>query len=167
MGRRSSAVSTLKTRWLFLVSLITYLLSTVWIYRLPVFGVTPRPPLIMTVLFTVLFGRKEGLLFALFSGLFADAFTGLIFGSNTLLYLGIALVISAFEDYIFKDNLLTSLVMIGLATLLFYLGSGVLFFLFGQRHLLSGLVDPLLLEALYNVLIGVVLFKWLFRYIRN
>ncbi len=160
-------MSTLKTRWLFLLSLVTYLLSTVWIYRLPLLGVTARPPLVLTVLFTVLFGRTEGLLFALFSGLFSDTFTGLIFGSHTLLYLTIAIVISAFEDYIFKDNLLTSMVMIGFGTLLFYVGTGVLFFLFGHRHLTVGLFDSLLLETLYNVLVGILLFKWLFRYVRN
>lgn len=154
----------MRTRTLFLWSFIIFILHSTLFQFLRIYGIIPNISLIFIVVFSAIYPEKEGLFMALFLGIFQDVFLSMTLGINILIYVPIAYIIHSLEVSLFKDNFLTPVMFLGLATLFYYLTYfGFMYFLAGnlifEKFIVIGLK-----EMVYNIVIGVFVYsKFLMR----
>ncbi len=154
----------MKTRNLVLLSLIIFILHSTIFQFLRIYGIMPNISLIFIVVFSSIYPEKEGILLAMFLGLFQDVFLSITLGINLLIYVPIAYVIHTLEVSLFKDNILTPIIFLFASTLFYYLAFfSFMFFLDGsivfEKFMIIGIK-----ESIYNIVIGVFIYsKFLMR----
>ncbi len=148
----------MKTRYIFLIAIINFILQTTWFQMFRINGVLPNTSLILVVVFGALYGKREGLYMALFTGIFQDLFLSKVLFINLMIYVIVAWIIGSFEESLFKDNILTPFVITSVSTLSYHL------MWLGIMYILSSGVDRslipsvLILETFLNGVISILIY---------
>lgn len=154
----------MKTRYLFILSFIIFILHSTIFQFLRIYGVMPNISLIFIVVFSAIFPDKEGLILALFLGLFQDVFLSITLGINILIYVPIAYVIHTLEVSLFKDNFLTPIAFLFISTLFYYLAYFSFMYFLDSNIVFEKFMVIAVKEAIYNIVIGLFVYsKFLMR----
>lgn len=127
--------------------------------RLKLGNVSPNLLIILVSFAGFTRGRKEGMIVGFCSGLLMDLFFGSWFGMYALIYMYIGFINGAFRKLFFGEDMKLPLLFIGLSDVLY--GFIIYFFLFFTRQrtdVLFYLKNIILPEAVYTVVIGVILY---------
>lgn len=127
-------------------------------------GILPNTALIIVVTFSVIYGRKKGLVAGFFCGVLQDIFFSKALGINILIYLSIGYIIGGVENKIFKDNYITPLLLIVFTTV--YYHSIYFVFMHFLKHSISYidvLKSIILPEVLYNCVVGIIFYRVFYK----
>lgn len=148
----------MKTRTLLLLSFVIFIVHSTVFQFLRIYGIIPNISLIFIVVFSAIYPEKEGLLMAIFLGSLQDVFMSIALGINLLIYVPMAYVIHTMEVSLFKDNVLTPIVFLGVSTMFYYLMYfGFMYFL-GSNLIFEKFLVIGVKEMLYNIIVGVFVY---------
>lgn len=153
----------MRHRYVVILSLIIFILQTTVFQYIKIQGVTPNIPLILTVIFVLLYGNSTGLIFAVISGILQDFMMSKVLSINLLIYATIAIVISLMEEKIFKDNFIAPIILIGISTIFYNLLVFIFMYLIKSPIHYSGLITRVSIEMFENILIGMLVYRWAFK----
>lgn len=154
----------MKERYLLPLCLLTYLFQVTLLQSFRIWGVSPNLNVILIILLTALLNRWIGIRAAVYLGVLQDFFVSPAIGLHTLVYVVIAIVISIFEDQVFRDNVIAVLLMIWTSTLMYHgLFFLISYFLDMQMPVQVLIFKVLIIEGLYNLVIGFPLYHLLFK----
>lgn len=149
-------------KWLstFFVILICYLLQTTLFFYIRLAGVVPNLLIIVVVSTAYLRGQRDGLFTGLICGLLSDMIFGSVIGLHGLLYMLVGYISGYGKILYWRNNFSVPLILIGLGDVIY----NFLFYIFefllrGKMNLLSYLIDIIIPEMVYTMLVGVLLYK--------
>lgn len=152
----------MKDSLLIAVALFSALLQMTVFPFLDLFGVRPNLCLIILIAFTACFGQLKGIRMGIYLGLSLDVLIGKGLGVYTFLYMLIAYIFSSIEEKIFKDNLITPLILIVSASVIEYLFFWVLSYMSMSYSLNLGLfLKNIIVFSAYNSLIGIPIYTFI------
>ncbi|NLK51869.1 MAG: rod shape-determining protein MreD [Syntrophomonadaceae bacterium] len=127
----------------------SFLLQSTLLDILPL-RIKPDLILILVIFFSLLNGRRHGLIMGVTAGLLQDLLRGRLLGMNLLALALTGWVVGLLEDKVYKENILVPILVVFLATLLHALAMVILSAIAGLHlTLLTGLYIGVV-EALYN-----------------
>lgn len=145
-----------------IIALLFFIVSIIQINiaaNIQLFGVIPNLYIIFIVCFALLREEYEGAFIGLIAGIIQDMASGIYFGRYSLLgmYLGITIVF--FKRTFFKDNVYVAMAFVFLGTIVYeftlYFFS---IFILNQSTILYALCKIILVEAVYNLLLTLLVF---------
>lgn len=101
-------------------------------------------------------------------GLIQDILFSRIIGFNALIYFIVGLTVGTFDDKVFKENSLISVVFVSLSTISYHF----LFFLFMYLSTINvnifGMFNKIvLIEVIYNSLLSIIIYKQISKLYKN
>ncbi len=149
----------MKDRFLILYSVLIVILQTTLFPFIEIAGVHPSLPLIFLISGTVVFGHWKGLRIALYLALPMDILIGRGLGVYVFLFLIISYVISSIEEQIFKDNIVTAIILFFSASIFEILFFTLFKYLVsGYTISLSEFFIQLFVYSLYNSILGIPIY---------
>lgn len=144
------------------VILFSYILQST-VCRYIAFGnVGPNLLIISTASFGFMLGQKAGITVGFFTGFLVDIFSGGILGFHALLYMYIGYFNGFFKRLFFKDDLMLQILLIGCSDFVYSTTYYLLMFLLrGRFHIGFYLMNVIIPETVYTVLLTIVLFSFL------
>lgn len=147
----------------FLVSgafiIICFVLQSTVFQGISFGGIVPNLMIVLTASFGFMRGEKTGLLFGFFCGLLADIFFGSIIGFHALLYMYIGYLNGKFNRVFYPEDIKLPIALILISDLAYGLGTYIILFLMrGRFHLSYYFIHVILPEAVYTILITLVLY---------
>ena len=143
----------------FLIITVCFLLQSTLFQMLSIASISPNLLIVVTSSFGFMRGRKEGMWIGFFSGLILDIFFGSVIGFYALIYAYIGYVNGFFRKRFFPDDIKLPLILIAASdfsyNILVYL---FLFFLRGRFHIDYYLLNIMLPELVYTILVTIVLY---------
>lgn len=127
-------------------------------------GLHPDLILILVAIWSLLRGYREGTIWALVCGLVMDMLSGMPFGAHTLALLAVSLLMHAVRRRVYRLSFGTVLLLVALATLIYY--GAVMFAAWAAagESFPGGLVSRVILPAaLLNAAVAAVVF-WPLRW---
>ncbi len=147
--------------------LLAFLVQSVFGSYLSIRGIAPNVVLTVVVAYGLLFGWEVGLGAGVLGGLLLDLVAGRFIGIHVLSLGVVGLAVGLVEERVFKDNVLLAAIgglvgsLVSQALVVFAL------WLFGwQIALLGSLRSTFLPAALYDMILSVVLYSWIYKYYR-
>lgn len=148
----------------FIFFFINFIFQTTLLQYFSVLGVVPNTTLVLIVLFSFFYPEKYGSYFGLIFGFIQDILFGNIIGISAVMYFTTALIVYEIKEYIFKDTLLSPILLMILMSLYYHLGYWMLSMLFGINiGLINIFKEFVIIEMLYNTIVAVILYKILYR----
>ncbi len=143
---------------------ICFLLQSTVFHFLELSGVVPNLLLIVTMSFGLMRGRREGLLVGFFSGLLVDIFFGSVLGAYAFIYMTLGYVNGFFHRIYYVEDVLLPMIMISLNDFFYNVIVYIIFFLLRNRlDFMTYLVNVILPEMIYTILITLFFYKILVR----
>ncbi|MCI9526918.1 MAG: rod shape-determining protein MreD [Lachnospiraceae bacterium] len=143
----------------FLIITVCFLLQSTLFQMLSIASISPNLLIVVTSSFGFIRGRKEGMWIGFFSGLILDIFFGSVIGFYALIYAYIGYVNGFFRKRFFPDDIKLPLILIAASdfsyNILVYL---FLFFLRGRFRIDYYLLNIMLPELVYTILVTIVLY---------
>lgn len=143
----------------FLIIMVCFLLQSTLFQSLSFASISPNLLIVVTSSFGFMRGRKEGMWIGFFSGLILDIFFGSVIGFYALIYSYIGYVNGFFRKRFFPDDIKLPLILIAASdfsyNILVYL---FLFFLRGRFRFDYYLINIILPELVYTILVTIVLY---------
>ena len=143
----------------FLIITVCFLLQSTLFQMLSIASISPNLLIVVTPSFGFMRGRKEGMWIGFFSGLILDIFFGSVIGFYALIYAYIGYVNGFFRKRFFPDDIKLPLILIAASdfsyNILVYL---FLFFLRGRFRIDYYLLNIMLPELVYTILVTIVLY---------
>ena len=143
----------------FLIITVCFLLQSTLFQMLSIASISPNLLIVVTSSFGFMRGRKEGMWIGFFSGLILDIFFGSVIGFYALIYAYIGYVNGFFRKRFFPDDIKLPLILIAASdfsyNILVYL---FLFFLRGRFRIDYYLLNIMLPELVYTILVTIVLY---------
>lgn len=140
--------------------LICFLLQQSAFWALPLNGTVPNILLILTVVYGLISGSREGLWIGFFSGLLIDLFFGDIIGVNALIYMLIGYANGYFKGGFFPEDIKMPLLLIILNDIIFSIVYYLLNFLpRGRLNLMGYLKSVCLPELFYTAILAFLIYK--------
>ncbi len=143
----------------FLIIAVCFLLQSTLFQMLSIASISPNLLIVVTSSFGFMRGRKEGMWIGFFSGLILDIFFGSVIGFYALIYAYIGYVNGFFRKRFFPDDIKLPLILIAASdfsyNILVYL---FLFFLRGRFQINYYLLNIMLPELVYTILVTIVLY---------
>ena len=143
----------------FLIITVCFLLQSTLFQMLSIASISPNLLIVVTSSFGFMRGRKEGMWIGFFSGLILDIFFGSVIGFYVLIYAYIGYVNGFFRKRFFPDDIKLPLILIAASdfsyNILVYL---FLFFLRGRFRIDYYLLNIMLPELVYTILVTIVLY---------
>ena len=143
----------------FLIITVCFLLQSTLFQMLSIASISPNLLIVVTSSFGFMRGRKEGMWNGFFSGLILDIFFGSVIGFYALIYAYIGYVNGFFRKRFFPDDIKLPLILIAASdfsyNILVYL---FLFFLRGRFRIDYYLLNIMLPELVYTILVTIVLY---------
>lgn len=122
-------------------------------------NVVPNLLLITVSSFGFIKGKKAGVLTGFFAGLFVDIFFFRVIGFHALLYMYVGYFNGFFKRLFYKDELKLQILLVGCSDfiygIIYYL---LMFLLRGRFHFSYYLINIILPEAVYTILLTIVIF---------
>jgi rod shape-determining protein MreD len=140
--------------------IIGYLLQTTLFKSITIAGIVPNILLILTSSFGFMRGKNEGMYIGFVSGLIVDIFFGKLLGFYALLYMFIGFLNGFFRRIFYPEDIKLPMILIGLSDFLYsFLCYIFMFLLRGKLHLSYYFVHIMLPEAVYTILVTLVIYK--------
>ena len=143
----------------FLIITVCFLLQSTLFQMLSIASISPNLLIVVTSSFGFMRGRTEGMWIGFFSGLILDIFFGSVIGFYALIYAYIGYVNGFFRKRFFPDDIKLPLILIAASdfsyNILVYL---FLFFLRGRFRIDYYLLNIMLPELVYTILVTIVLY---------
>lgn len=146
--------------------LTAFLVQSVLGPFLAIGGVTPNVVLVMVIVFGLLFGWEVGMGAGIVGGLLIDLTIGLVIGSHLLALGLVGLVVGQVEERVFKDNLFLAALGGAVGSLVGQVVSMLCIALFRRSFALFELWDTVLPAALYDIVLCVLIYGWVYKYYR-
>jgi len=154
----------MKERYLLPLCIFVFILQTTIFQSFRIFGVLPNLSVIVIILLTALLNRWIGIRGAIYLGILQDLFVSPALGLHTSVYVIIAVVISIFEDQVFRDNVIAVIMMIVASTLMYHSLFWIISYFMDMQIPLKDLIFKVLfIEGFYNLLLGFPLYHMLFK----
>lgn len=144
-------------KWSFL-GFLAFLLSTSMFQAFRIAGVLFNTGLILAFVVTVLSGWKEGLAATMVYAVFVDLFASRLLGINLLIYVLIVLAIDFTAKEFYRNSILMPLLYFVVLTVNYHLFYLVMMFLFGAVIPLEQLAISVVIEVVYNTVLGYVVY---------
>ncbi len=158
----------MKDRYLILTAFIVVVLQITVLQFISFANVVPNLALIMVVVFTMYLDEFKALKFAAYLGVLLDVLAGKGLGIYLAAFIVISYLVGKMGASIFKDNFVTPILFISLSTVLLFLYFSLLdYFSVGFYHGLLWSVKVLLVELIYNSLIGIPLYNFVIGGVRR
>ncbi|BEP29927.1 rod shape-determining protein MreD [Helicovermis profundi] len=135
----------MKSKYVILISIFVFLIQSTILQFFRIYGIIPNISLVMIVTFTLIYGKKEGYIFAIGVGILQDVFLSKALSINLIIYTSIVFIISLFYEKLFKDNFLTPIITIIFATFIYH----IMFLLF--MYLIGASINDL---DFYKIILG-------------
>lgn len=145
-----------------LLVIICFILQTTVFKAISIASIAPNLLLIITSSFGFMRGKKEGLFVGVLCGLFTDIFFSRLFGVYTLIYMYIGYLNGCFKKIFFPEDIKLPIILIGASDFVYSISVYVFMFLFrGRLSFVYYLLNIILPELVYTVLISIVIFRLL------
>jgi rod shape-determining protein MreD len=148
----------LKYRHSFFLLLLAFILQTTIMNHFNINGVTPNLILSYIVILTFLFGGYDGIIFGILFGLVLDIGLSPIIGISALCNLVAALFCLEMRRYLYKDNMLSIVIVSVLSTICYALIFWGTTSLFGIHFDFSHLLKMQGIAIVYNGIVGIILY---------
>lgn len=147
-----------------IIILVSFLLQSTVFHYLALAGVVPNLLLIITMSFGLMRGRREGMLVGFFSGILIDIFFGGVMGPYAFIYMTMGYANGFFHQIYYVEDVLLPMIMITVNDFIYNIVIYIFYFLL-QNKLNFGqyLIDVILPEMLYTIIITLFLYKVLVR----
>lgn len=140
--------------------LIAFLLQNSVLWTLSPLDVVPNLLLIVTVAYGLTTGKRRGMMIGMFCGILSDAFIGDGgLGFYMLVYIYIGGFCGLFHGYIYSEEPLFPMVLIGICDVVF--GGYVYVFRFlirGRLDVMTYVTGTILPEAVYTILAAIIVY---------
>lgn len=145
-----------------LINIVSFILQTTVFDCLKLAGVKPNMLIIITAISGFMFGRRYGMFAGAVSGLLMDLMYNDIIGISILIYVFIGYVNGLLSKLYFKNDLTIPIIAIGISDLTYGFAFYVIsFMLRGRLGFLIYLKQVIIPEALYTIIIGIFLYKFM------
>lgn len=146
----------------FLMIIVCFVLQTTIFRHLKLSNIMPNLLVILAAASGFMYGRKLGIFAGFCCGAWVDLIYGDVIGISIVIFVIIGYVNGMANKLYFKDDLSVPLCAIALSDLLY----GVLYYicnflLRGRLDVLSYLLQVMIPEMIYTVLVGVILYKFM------
>lgn len=144
------------------VGFLAFLLSTSMFQAFRIGGVLFSTGVILSVIATILYGIREGLTATLVYAVFVDLFASRLLGINLLIYAVLVLLIDYTAREFYRNSILMPLLYFIVVTILYHFLYLIMMFLFGAVIPLEELLLSVILEVIYNSLLGYLAYYLIF-----
>ncbi len=145
---------------LTVLCIVTALMQTVWPVSLTIASIRPNLVVILTASFSLMCGRKTGMLMGFWTGLLLDIFSGGTIGFYALIYAWTGFLMGYSYRIFYDDDIKTPLLLIAGSDLLYglyqYIGT---FLLRGRIHFFFYLRRIIIPEMIFTVILGVFVYQ--------
>lgn len=143
-----------------IVIVLCFLFQQTAFQALPLNGIVPNILLIITVVYGIISGSREGMWVGFLSGLLVDIFYGDIIGINALIYLLIGHANGYFKGGFFPEDIKMPLVLIAINDFIFSAMYYAINFLPRGRLNFPGYLKTVCLpEIVFTVLLSLIVYK--------
>jgi rod shape-determining protein MreD len=112
------------------------------------------------VFFSLVFGNKQGILFAIIGGIFQDVLISSVIGVNVFIYAFIAVVIDFIDDSLFKDNTITPIILLICSTFIYNLMFIIFMFFLSEELNYGEFFKIVSIEIILNTIVGIIIYKF-------
>lgn len=144
-------------KWSF-VGFLTFLLSTSMFQAFRIAGVLFNSGVILAVVVTIIHGWKEGLASIITYAIFVDLFASRLLGINLLIYVALVIAIEFTSREFYRNSILMPFLYFVVVTLSYHLLYLVMMFLFGAVIPIEQLVFSIVVEIVYNSVLGYLVY---------
>lgn len=149
----------MKDRYLILLAFVIIILQSTVLGFLRINEIILNLSLIFLVTISVIFGERKALRFAFYLGILTDILMGKGIGTYVIPYIMISYLIVSIEEIIFKDNLITPVILLVGAGVIFNSYYSVFHYIStGTIISLSKFMNIIIIESLLNVAFGVPIY---------
>lgn len=152
----------IKTWLLLIIAVSVFILNTTLFQLLRVSDTLPNIGLIIAVILTYLFGFREGMVFGVIYALLIDLYVSKFIGMNLLIYPLILVGVYYFSKKFYKGSVIAPIIILIAMTICYYFGYFILMFLLQSTIQIKDIYEKLLIEGVYNTVLGYVLFYIVF-----
>lgn len=144
---------------LFITFIIIYLLQANFFTWFKIWGIMPNLFVIFILFIGLYTNRTMGITYGIVTGLLIDLFISKKIGITAIMLGVIGIVGTIFDRNFSKENRLTLMIMVTIATIIFEIGSYFLgHFVYHTTWQIGSFVGVLLVECLYNALLTIILY---------
>lgn len=139
--------------------IVSFLLQTTFFKTLPFITVTPNILLVLTALFGLMRGQRDGMLTGLACGILVDLFFGPVMGVYALIYMYIGFGCGFFNKIFYPGDFKLPLIMIASSDFIY--GIVIYFFMFLFRNRTgfdTYLIRIIFPELVFTIIIGLILY---------
>ena len=141
------------------IIIVCFLLQSTIFQALSFASITPNLLIIVTASFGFMRGKKEGLWVGFFCGLLIDIFYGSYFGVYALIYMYVGYMNGFFRKIFYPEDVKLPMILIsasdfGYNLIIYFL----LFFMRGNFHFGYYLLNIIIPELIYTILITIILY---------
>ena len=145
----------------FLTMTIGFLIETTLLQHMRIFGAIPNLTLILVVVFSIRYEMPIAICAAVAGGVLQDFFFSPAFGIYMLIYLAIAVSVSAISGNFFEESGVTPIVMIAFSTVCHYLMIIVIYYFAGMKFDLSAIILRMIIpELALNIIFSWLVYKF-------
>lgn len=141
-------------------TIFIFILQCTMFKALSLAGISPNLLVLFTASIGFMRGKKEGMLVGIVSGVLTDIFYCDVFGVNVLIFMYVGYINGIFNKHFLPEDYRLPLVLIGISDLIYGGAMYILRFLFrsklGLGYYFLNIMVP---EAVYTVLLAIILFK--------
>jgi rod shape-determining protein MreD len=157
----------LKYRHSFLLLLVAFILQSTVINHFSIYGVTPNLILCFIVILSFLFGGYDGIIFGILFGLAIDVSFSPVIGITAICNVIAALFCLEMRRYLYKDNVLSIIIVSVLSTLCHALIYWGLLSMLGKHFNILYLLYIQGIAIGYNGIVAIILYMIISRNIRR
>ncbi len=149
--------------WSFVVGFLAFVLTTTIFQFFRIHGILFNTGIVLSVCAIVVFGLKEAMISTLVYATLVDLFVSRLLGVNFLIYFIILFLLEKVKDEFYVSSMALPTLLITLSTFLFQGLYAFVMSIFGAMIPWSYFFTTLCIELLYNVVIGLLCYRLLFR----
>ncbi|MEG0804948.1 MAG: rod shape-determining protein MreD [Lachnospiraceae bacterium] len=148
----------------FVLIILCFLLQTTVFKSIAFASVSPNLMIVVTSAIGFMRGKKEGMLVGFFSGLLMDIFFGSALGLYAMIYMYIGYLNGFFRKLFFPEDIKLPILLISGSDLLVNIVIYILLFFFRSRfHFGYYLLNIMMPEVVYTILVSIVLYFIILR----
>jgi len=152
----------MKSKYVVFIAFFIFIIQSTALQFFRIYGVIPNLLLVFLVGITLIYGKKEGYIFAITSGILVDIFLSKALSINLMIYVSIVFFITLFYEKLFKDNFLTPIIVIFLSTILYHIMFLMFMYLLGFEFNKSLINNISIFESIENIFVIVLVYGKVF-----
>ncbi|PID82742.1 MAG: hypothetical protein CSB15_01445 [Clostridiales bacterium] len=151
----------MKNSKILLYALIVSLFQITLFQTFRFFDVLPNIALVFVVVISIFYDELTSIKFAVLVSLFIDILVGRGVGIYIVFFLLISFLMNRVFSTLFKDKLITPFILISLATIILFIFMCLFrYFTMGSMKSILWCIKVLILEIVYNNLIGIPIYNF-------